>query len=606
MAELQVSRKTIREFLESKKSNFLIPEYQRLYSWTEVECGTLWDDLFAFAFPEEDYSKFDNSDEYFLGPIETFLNEDKQMEIIDGQQRLTSLMLLLRAFYNKYQKMQDPRTLATRGIIERCIWKTDEFGNLLTESNINSLKIDSKAISDEDKEDFFGIMSTGRIDDSSESNYAKNYRFFQTKIDDLITNYPDYFSYLSARILNNTIILPIEASSAESAMDIFFALNNRGLQLSDSDIFKFKFYKYYSKQAENFIKDQSRKEEFIEQEFTQKWKNLEKTCNRIFKDVSGNPLDELFVRYMYYERAKRGIKDSTTIALRKFYENPDRKVNNITENSNNEKYYILNDQTFLNLIVLADFWKDVYSLNNLRFSEEVLRRLFILKYAPNNLWTGITSVYFMVNKDKNNLLNDNSFSLFLEKITAFILAYAITNPGVNALRTPIYAEMVKLVKGEDIDFYDHKFDIENTKNMFLNFTFYNLKPITKALLTWWAFHTPQQELTIGSRYQIEHIFANNRPSDNLSEKDRESLGNKSLLEKRINIRASDYRFCDKKKYYRGEYKNKNGKQQEKTSIVELLQLSDEKNDFTEKDIDERNKKIINSFIDHLRNIGLTK
>ena len=186
---------------------------------------------------------------------------------------------------------------------------------------------------------------------------------------------------------------------------------------------------------------------------------------------------------MYYERAKRGIKDSTTIVLRRFYENPDRKVNNVTKNSNNEKYYILNDQTFLNLIVLADFWKDVYSLNNLRFSEEVLRRLFILRYAPNN--HGLVLLpYFMVNEDKNNLLNDDSFSLFLEKITAFILAYAITNPGVNALRTPIYAEMVKLVKGEDIDFCDHKFDIENTKNMFLNFTFYNLKPITKALLTW--------------------------------------------------------------------------------------------------------------------------
>lgn len=121
MAELQVSRKTIKEFLENKKSNFLIPGYQRLYSWTEVECCTLWDDLFAFAFPGKDYSKFDNNDEYFLGPIETFLNEDKQMEIIDGQQRLTSLMLLLRAFYNKYQNMQDSRTQATKRIIEQCI-----------------------------------------------------------------------------------------------------------------------------------------------------------------------------------------------------------------------------------------------------------------------------------------------------------------------------------------------------------------------------------------------------------------------------------------------------------------------------------------------------
>ncbi|MBR1734006.1 MAG: hypothetical protein IJ730_00920, partial [Alphaproteobacteria bacterium] len=80
-----------------------------------------------------------------------------------------------------------------------------------------------------------------------------------------------------------------------------------------------------------------------------------------------------------------------------FYENPNKKAKVIPENSSKEKYGILNEQTFRNLIDLADFWKDVYSLNNLRFSEEVLRRLFILRYAPNNLWTGITSVYFLIN-----------------------------------------------------------------------------------------------------------------------------------------------------------------------------------------------------------------
>lgn len=629
MAELQVPRKTIKEFLENKKFNFLIPGYQRPYSWTEVECGTLWDDLLAFAFPEENYSKFDNNDEYFLGPIETFLNEDRQMEVIDGQQRLISLMLLLRAFYNNYQNMQDPETLAMQGIIGRCIWKTDEFGNLLS-----SLKIDSESINDDDKQDFFSILTTGLIADSAEkispsegivndekeidlfanevsksnekkeeSNYVKNYRFFQMKVEEFIKKYPNYFSYLPARILNNVIIFPIETSSEESATDIFFTLNNRGLQLSDSDIFKFKFYKYYSKQTEKFANEAERKN-FVKQQFDDVWKDLEKVCNKIFKKVSGNPLDELFIRYMYYERAKREIKDTTTISLRKFYENPNKKAKVIPENSSKEKYGILNEQTFRNLIDLADFWKDVYSLNNLRFSEDVLRRLFILKYAPNNLWTGITSVYFMINKDEDNLLNDDKFSSFLEKITAFIFAYAITNPGVNALRTPIYAEMVKLMKGENVDFCDHKFDAENTKNMFLNFAFYNSKPITKALLTWWAFHTPQQKLTINSKYQIEHIFANNRNSDTLLEKDRESLGNKSLLESRINIRASDYRFADKKEYYLGQYQNKNGKKQEGTDIQELWQLANEKDDFTERDIAERNETIICSFIEHLRDNDL--
>ncbi len=212
----------------------------------------------------------------------------------------------------------------------------------------------------------------------------------------------------------------------------------------------------------------------------------------------------------------------------------------------------------------------------------------------------------MANKDADNLLNDDKFSLFLEKITAFTFAYAITNPGVNALRTPIYAEMVKLINGENVDFCDHKFEAKNTKNMFLNFAFYNSKPITKALLTWWAFHIPQQKLTINSKYQIEHIFANNRNSETLSEKDRESLGNKSLLESRINIRASDYRFADKKKYYVGSYLNKNGKRQDGTDIQELRQLANEKDDFTERDIAERNEKIICSFIEHLKNNGLTE
>lgn len=62
-----------------------------------------------FAFPENDYTKFDSdNDEYFLGPIVTFKNDAGKLEIIDGQQRLTTLMLLLRAFYSKFGNMKDP------------------------------------------------------------------------------------------------------------------------------------------------------------------------------------------------------------------------------------------------------------------------------------------------------------------------------------------------------------------------------------------------------------------------------------------------------------------------------------------------------------------
>ena len=59
------------------------------------------------------------------------------MEVIDGQQRLTTLMLLLRAFYTKFGHMQDKASVATKQNIEKCIWKTDEFIELakLTENS---------------------------------------------------------------------------------------------------------------------------------------------------------------------------------------------------------------------------------------------------------------------------------------------------------------------------------------------------------------------------------------------------------------------------------------------------------------------------------------
>ena len=100
MSKLNVDQKTIKDLFQSKKSDFLIPDYQRPYAWGEAECRTLWDDIFSFAIPDEGKTEFDSNSEYFLGPIVTFRNEDK-LEVIDGQQRLTTLMLLLRAFYSK-------------------------------------------------------------------------------------------------------------------------------------------------------------------------------------------------------------------------------------------------------------------------------------------------------------------------------------------------------------------------------------------------------------------------------------------------------------------------------------------------------------------------
>lgn len=379
-------------------------------------------------------------------------------------------------------------------------------------------------------------------------------------------------------------LLPIEAESQDTALRIFSTLNDRGRPLSDTDIFKAQFYNFYSSKLE-------KKDYFIE-----KWKNLEELCEKIFHSTFDTPMDELFTRYMYFARAKRGIKSSTTEALRKFYEK--------------ENYALLKNENTLNdLIILANFWNDISNQDEDRFSARVLSRLFVLNYAPNGMWTYIVSVYFMQNKDKEGRLEDSAFYEFLNKITGFIWTYAVTNPGVNALRTPVYAEMINIVKNQPVTFKDFKFDSEQVKNMFSNFSFNNARPITKSMITWWVYQSDKQELiTLETVLEIEHIYARNRQDKEQSLTDArnlESLGNKALLEKRINIRAADYRFADKKKYYLG-FTNSRNQKKEGTKVQELVELANTATDFTEDDIKARNTKIMDAFLEFLRSNALIK
>ena len=579
MAKLTVDQKTVKELFVDKKSDFLIPDYQRPYAWSEEECLTLWEDIFDFAFPELDPEKFNSENEYYLGPIVTYKNKDNKLEIIDGQQRLTTIMLLLRAFYTKFGNMQDEKSRSTREIIAQCIWKTDEFGKPRT----NQLKIDSEVATDDDKEGFLNILKSGIADKNDRSKYATNYRFFQDKIAEFLDKFPSWFSYLPVRILNNCILLPIDADDQDTALRILSTLNDRGLPLSDADIFKAQFY--------NFFKSQGKKDEFIE-----KWKELESFCSELFENSSDTAMDELFTRYMYFERAKQNITSSTTEALRKFYER--------------DKYAVLkSEETFENLRDLAAFWDAVYRQDKNRFSEEVLKELFVLNYAPNRMWTYIVSVYYLQNRDQDGMLEEEKFVPFLKKIIGFIWAYAIINPGMNALRAPIYSEMRKIVLGEPIEFSNYKFDKENVRSLLELYRFYNGRPITKYMLVWWMYQNKDQELIpLDTKFDIEHIFARKRyENDKRSLKDPnnlESLGNKAVLEKRINIRAAEYRFDDKRKYYQGFMTARN-KQKDKTVNTELVTLADLP-DFTEQSIVDRKKQILNGFISYLENNNLLK
>ena len=99
-ASISVNQQTVLQLLTSgQKVPFLIPEYQRPYSWGDDEVITLFDDLWEFSIERGQSSRT-----YFLGCIVSYKEkEDTMRQIIDGQQRLTSLFLLLRAIFYKLE-----------------------------------------------------------------------------------------------------------------------------------------------------------------------------------------------------------------------------------------------------------------------------------------------------------------------------------------------------------------------------------------------------------------------------------------------------------------------------------------------------------------------
>src|SRR4051794_8890706 len=108
MAELNVTKKSVAALLrDMQRRKFVIPDFQRPYKWDHEKCEILWQDLTGFF---EERKPHENPDqEYYLGTIVTCQSEDsaksKELQVIDGQQRLTSFLLLLRAFYKKLEGM---------------------------------------------------------------------------------------------------------------------------------------------------------------------------------------------------------------------------------------------------------------------------------------------------------------------------------------------------------------------------------------------------------------------------------------------------------------------------------------------------------------------
>lgn len=564
MAELSVSRKSIEEILSltgagMKGKIYTIPEYQRPYRWDIDECETLWNDLTNFYDGLKQYD--DNAQEYFLGSIVTCTDaEDKRhIDVIDGQQRLTTLFLMLRAFYTKLEALRernptDKNIIGLMQTIEPCIWNVNEMSKEVDDKT--SIHIKSLVVSDKDNDTFHRIIGTGAIPTNDQSNYARNYAFFIKQYDYYINEHPMDWMKLCLVVIKRCIMLPIECTSMESALTIFGTLNNRGMPLADSDIFKAELYKLQpTTEAKNMFADE--------------WKDLDETT-----ESSGLKTDDIF---RYYSHVIRGATENKgkEIGLRRFYAGKGNRYDAFKENG-----------FFKNIIDLADFWEDLNTIND-RFKEststycntEAKKWLHCLNCYPNEYWKYPTSVFFNTHK---NDFSKEQFADFLKRLMSYLFVVFVESPTVNTIKDPIFSFCIEISKTGNVNL-SHDLPNDFAKRL----GYFSKSKIAKPMLLLEAYLFKKDQKLISENFQIEHIFPQKWQNTNYNgwtideaRSHLEMFGNKVVFEKKLNIIAGNGYFGKKKIVY------------ERSTILEAKELAFHKgNDWTKEDIENRNEAV---------------
>jgi uncharacterized protein with ParB-like and HNH nuclease domain len=559
MAELHVSKKPIEKlFGDMQNKKFIIPDYQRPYRWDVEKCETLWNDIENFAVSES------NDTDYFLGSIVSYVNnKDNDQEIIDGQQRITSLLLMLRAFYRKLEDMkEDDDVIGLKNQLAKCIWDINPFSEKVSDKS--KIHILSQVATEDDNEIFHKILETGESE-QAQDNYSKNYQFFKSQCDKYAQKNPMQWKQLCVTILKRCIVLPIECVTQETALTIFSTLNDRGMPLADSDIFKAQFYRNCSTIEKK-------------KEFTSTWKDITQICKE-----ANIPLDSIFRYYTHVLRARNDDR-SKEIGLRSFYA------------GNN--YERLRVENFIDEIsVLANFWKYVNTGVNPEDGYEISfeNRMYLhcLSCYPNDYWKYIVSVFFI--KNKENGAFEQNMNMFLKKITAFLFAKFIEHPTVNAIKDDVFVGCISIQKENNFQVNSvlNKGTIEERIGSFSS------SKIARALLLLDAYLNPSQKKLISQTVEVEHILPKKWQNTNYNGWTLESaqeyidkFGNKMVIEKKLNIQAGNGYFGQKKIRY-GESEIEN--------VKELSKLS--QNDWSPLDINDREtkfrKRIVDFFEKHI-------
>lgn len=591
--KIEANDRTINDVLNEKK--YSVDYFQREYSWGQKHIEQLISDLttsFLNEYTEgDDRKEGENYNNYYMGPF-VVSEKDGKRSIIDGQQRLTSITLFL-IYLNNLQK-----ELGINESIERMIFSESrgmKSFNIQVEERTECLQ----NLFDQ------GEYTPKDSDDESTKNMAARYEdiveFFPEEIKgNILSFFIDWLKY-------NVILVEIIAYSDENAYTIFETMNDRGLNLTPTEMLKgFLLSRFYDtkkrEQANNF------------------WKESMKELHSYDKDEDQRFIQS-WLRAKYADTIRQGKQGSQNEDFEKIgtrfhnWVRENLKKMNLNENSS-ETFSLFIDKDF-------DFYLKAYLIimEGIRDLKDELEHLYYI-----DDWGIATSLSYPLllsplNLEDSTIIIKQKMNLVAKYIEAFVVRRAINYKkfASSSIRYTMYT-LVKEIRGKSLEELEtilstklstmqekwdgiDSFRMHGQNKGFVKFLLSRLSSYVDKQAgvntTYDSYFRPS-----GKAFEIEHIWANKyeRHKEEFDQKAdfenfRNRIGDLVLLPRGTNQSYGDKTYDEKHKHYVKEnllvqsltplaYKNN-------PNFTNMIRTSNlpfkEHEKFNKKDIEERQK-----------------
>ena len=474
-----------------------IPKYQRPYSWNEDNVGELVSDV-ADAFDN-------NLTEYFIGSIITIEKGKKTYDIVDGQQRLTTLTLIFAALRNQIENKTAKAEIQKKILPINALTDEPEQPRLKVRQKEHLFFYEHILLGKPlDKDHVFGEIEHKFI-----VNLAIIEKYFEKKDETYLKKYANY-------LLQNVYVVFVNTDSFESAYRLFNVLNARGLSLSNGDLLKNQLFGIANSELE-----QSKVEQYWNQlEDIIKIKNLDSFLGHYRTALkSTKSKKDLYQEYLDY------LKDNNVSA-------EDFCKNLVTSSKNYNKLKTNN-----------------FDDNK---TKKLVQSLFNVSYDE---WIPTVLAYM------NNPIDDMSFNEYIGLIEKITYQNWVRRLGRAKRNTVYYNVISKINEGTNKEEIRSLIFGHSNNTEFFNLLTSNVYGMSYAKAILLRIDSARQDDSVIKTYSrtisIEHILPQTATdiywSSRFSEieiiENVHKLGNLVLLSGRKNSQAQNYSFDRKKEIY---------------------------------------------------------